>query len=173
MRIPKVNSGEWRSIAPLLPPNHGPGKPRLDDRLILSAFYYAEATRSSLECLPAAYGNPRSLRTRRQRWEADGTLARLMEVGKPVIERMKIGYLNLICGASLSGRQSTSEFFGHGAIPKLPHAQPKAAMRPGSARPRADHLGEHRAPPDDQGHLGDVTSQAPKMRPLPLPGEAA
>jgi transposase len=96
-----VNSDEWRAIAPLLPPNHGPGKARLDDRLMLSAFYYAEATQSSLECLPAAYGNPRSLRTRRQHWEADGTLARLMEVGKPVIERMKIGYLNLICGASL------------------------------------------------------------------------
>ena len=125
MRIPKVNSDEWRSIAPLLPPNHGPGKPRLDDRLMLSAFYYAEATRSSLECLPAAYGNPRSLRTRRQRWEADGTLARLMEVGKPVIERMKIGYLNLICAPRSPVDKARARFSGHGAIPKLPHAQPK------------------------------------------------
>ncbi len=59
-----------------------------DDRLYVSAFYYAEATRSSLESLPAAYGNPRSLRTRRQRWERDGTLSKLMEAGAPVIDRM-------------------------------------------------------------------------------------
>ena len=65
--------------APLLPPTGGPGKPSLDDRLMVSAFFYAEACRCSLDCLPAGYGNPRSLRTRRQRWQADGTMAKLMK----------------------------------------------------------------------------------------------
>ena len=90
-------------------------EPRLNDRLVVSAFYYAAATRCSLESLPPAYGNLRSLRTRRQRWEVDGTLTRLMEVGAPVIERMRHGYLGLILDAS----------FGHGVIPKLPHAAPR------------------------------------------------
>ena len=47
MRIPLITVHEWRSIAPLLPPSNGPGKARHGDRLYVSAFYYAEATRSS------------------------------------------------------------------------------------------------------------------------------
>jgi len=74
MRIPLITADEWRSIAPLLPPTDGPCKARHGDRLYVSAFYYAEATRSSSENLPAAYGNPRLLRTRRQRRERDGVL---------------------------------------------------------------------------------------------------
>jgi transposase len=41
MRLPQVTDREWRLIAPLLPPAHGPGKPRRDDRRYLSAFFYA------------------------------------------------------------------------------------------------------------------------------------
>ena len=95
MRIPLITVHEWRSIAPLLPPTNDPGKARHGDRLYVSAFYYAEATRSSLENLQAAYGNPRLLRTRRQRWERDGVLGKLMEAGGPVIARMKAGYCGL------------------------------------------------------------------------------
>ena len=121
MRIPLITVHEWRSIAPLLPPTNDPGKARHGDRLYVSAFYDAEATRSSLENLPAAYGNPRLLRTRRQRWERDGVLGKLMEAGAPVIARMKAGYLNLIRDAS--DRQNSSELFGRGVIPRLPHME--------------------------------------------------
>ena len=113
MRIPIINSREWNSIAPLVPPAHGPGKPRSDDRLMLSAFFYAAACNCSLESLPPAYGNLRSLRTRRQRWECDGTLGKLMEAGAPVIERMRRGYLGLVRGASIDWKYS-SEFFSRG-----------------------------------------------------------
>jgi hypothetical protein len=124
MRVPMITAREWRAIAPLLPPSGGPGKPRLDDRLMVSAFFYAEATTSALECLPAGYGNPRSLRTRRQRWEADGTLARLMQAGAPVIARMTADYWDLIHGASIEWNNSR-EFFGHGIIPRKPHTEPR------------------------------------------------
>jgi transposase len=124
MRLPQVTAREWQLIAPLLPPTGGPGKPRSDDRLMVSAFFYAAACRCSLDSLPPAYGNPRSLRTRRQRWERDGTLARLMEAGKPVIERMRAGYWGLLRAAPINWDNSR-EFFGRGVIPKLPHAQPK------------------------------------------------
>src|SRR4029450_6561813 len=124
MRLPMINAREWRLISPLLPPTGGPGKPRLDDRLMLSAFYYAQATTSALECLPKAYGNPRSLRTRRRRWEADGTLARLMQAGAPVIARMRADYWDLICDAPIDWNNSR-EFFGRGVIPRLPHTEPR------------------------------------------------
>jgi hypothetical protein len=119
-----IHVAEWKKLAPLLPPAGGPGKPRLDDRLYVSAFFYAEATNSSLECLPAGYGNPRSLRTRKQRWQADGTLAKLMKAGEPVIQRMHNYYWGLIRDATLDWKNS-QEFFGHGPIPRQPHLQPK------------------------------------------------
>ena len=128
MRIPMITDREWRAIAPLLPPTGGPGKPRLDDRRYVSAFFYAAACNCSLEFLPPAYGNARSLRTRRQRWEADGLLARLMEAGQLVIARMHDGYWGLIHDASLDASRdwkNSREFFGRGVIPKLPHAQPR------------------------------------------------
>jgi transposase len=134
MRLPQVTDREWRLIAPLLPPAHGPGKPRRDDRRYLSAFFYAAACNCSLESLPAAYGNARSLRTRRQRWQADGTLARLMEAGAPVIARLRAGYWGLIRDASLDWRNS-SEFFGQGAIPKLPRLQPRGRYAGRQRRP--------------------------------------
>jgi hypothetical protein len=128
MRVPMINAREWKSIAPLLPPNNGPGKPRLDDRLMVSAFFYAAACNCSLDSLPPSYGNPRSLRTRRQRWEADGTLQKLFKAGAPVIARMRAEYSDLLCAASDTGSpdwKHSSEFFGRGVIPKLPHAQPR------------------------------------------------
>ena len=47
-------------------------------------------------------------------------LGKLMEAGGPVIARMKAGYLNLIRAASVD-RQNSSDFFGRGVIPRLPH----------------------------------------------------
>jgi hypothetical protein len=126
MRLPMINSREWKSLAPLLPPTGGPGKPRADDRRYVSAFFYAEATSSSLECLPPGYANPRSLRTRRRRWEADGTLARLMKAGAPVIARMHGDYWDLIRAADSSPDWNNSrEFFGRGVIPRKPHTEPR------------------------------------------------
>jgi transposase len=124
MRIPLITLREWKSISPHLPPTGGPGKPRADDRLMLSGLFYAEATRCSLESLPAGYGNPRSLRTRKLRWERDGTLARLMQAGAPAIKRMHGIYWGLIRDASLDW-QNSREFWGRGIMPKQPHLQPK------------------------------------------------
>ncbi len=127
--LPMIHIREWRKLEPLLPPSVGrPGKPRLDDRLMVSAFFYAEATRSALECLPPAYGNPRSLRTRRQRWLVDGTLAKLMKAGAPVIKRMRSTYWGLLRAAGdidSPDWRSSDEFFGKGVIPRLPRTEPK------------------------------------------------
>jgi transposase len=123
-----IKATEWKLIEPLLPPSEGPGKPRQDDRRYLSAFFYAAACHCSLESLPPAYGDPRSLRTHKHRWEADGTLARLMKAGAPVIARMRAGYWGLIHAASDTGSpdwRTSSEFFGRGVIPRKPHTEPR------------------------------------------------
>jgi len=128
MRLPLITAAEWRSISPHLPPTGGPGKPRSDDRLMLSGLFYSEACRCSLESLPAGYGNARSLRTRKQRWTADGTLPRLMQAGAPVIERMRRGYWGLVRDASDTASpewRNSSEFFGRGVIPRLARLAPK------------------------------------------------
>jgi transposase len=102
MRLPRITNAEWKLIAPLLPPNNGTGRPRQSDRRYCSAFFCAEACQCSLESLPG-YANPRSLRTRRQRWEADGTLAMVMEAGASVIQRMRREYWGKLHSASNVG----------------------------------------------------------------------
>jgi transposase len=128
MRLPMITTSEWRALSAHLPPTHGPGKPRQDDRRYVSAFFYAEACRCSLDSLPAGYGNPRSLRTRRQRWEADGTMARLMKIGAPVIARMRNAYWGELRAASdidSPDWKHSREFFGRGVIPRLPRSEPR------------------------------------------------
>ena len=66
--------------------------------------------------MPAAWlwQPARSLRTRRQRWAADGTLPRLMEAGAPVIRRIRNAYFTRLRAASDSdspGWKTSSEFF--------------------------------------------------------------
>ena len=128
MRLPLINAAEWRAIEPLLPPTGGPGKPRSDDRLMLSGLFYSAATKCSLESLPAGYGNARSLRTRKQRWQTSGTLAKLMEAGQPVIARMHRNYWGAIRENTLSNSvdwSNSREFWGRGVMPKQPHLNPK------------------------------------------------
>ena len=72
---------------------------------------------------PAAYGNARPPHPAR-RWQADGTLARPMEAGAPVIERMRAGYWGLIRDASLDWRNSY-EFIGKGIVPRQPYLGPR------------------------------------------------
>jgi transposase len=51
-----IHVAEWKKLQPLLPPSGGPGKPRSDDRLMLSGLFYSAATKCTLECLPPGYG---------------------------------------------------------------------------------------------------------------------
>jgi transposase len=96
---------------------------------MLSGLFYAEAAKCSLQSLPDGYGNPRSLQTRRQRWQADGTLAKLMKAGAPAIARMHGIYWGAIRERTLDTAvdwQNSSEFWGRGVMPKAPaHMRPR------------------------------------------------
>jgi len=125
MRLPMINAREWRTIAPLLPPTGGVGRPRLDDRRVLSALLYATATECSLQSLPPGYANWHSLQSRRAHWQDLGLWPELLQAGAPTIARMKAVYWGLIRDASFDYRNS-SEFWGRGVMPKRPaHMRPR------------------------------------------------
>jgi hypothetical protein len=59
----------------------------------------------------------------RQRWERDGTLAKLLQAGAPIIARLKNEYWGAIRDASdvsSPNWKPSSAFFGKGLIPRLP-----------------------------------------------------
>jgi transposase len=87
MDIPRLNDAEWRSISTVLPAGRAM-KQRIDDRSICDALLYAAARHCALESLPHRISH-KTLRTRQARWKADGTMVRLMKVGRPAITRMR------------------------------------------------------------------------------------
>jgi transposase len=122
MRVLLLTDAEWEAVAPLLPPTGGPGRPRQDDKVFMSAFAYAAACGCSLDALEG-YGNPRSLRTRWQRWQQAGIAAKLMAAAAPAIKRMQADYWQLVRDAPINWDNS-AEFFGT-AVPKPRHLQPR------------------------------------------------
>jgi transposase len=123
MRLPQVTAAEWRKIEPTLP-KFKTGRPRNDDRFFISAFCWCEATNCTPECLPVGYPNPRSLRVRRLRWQQEGCWDQILTAARPAIARMHRDYWGLIRDASLDWKNST-QFFGRGVIPRLPHTEPR------------------------------------------------
>ena len=86
-----LTDDEWTLIAPILPiPKRGPKRPH--DRIVCAAFLFARAAGVSLESLPIGFPDARFLRTTEARWRRDGTLARLFEIGAPVMARMDRQY---------------------------------------------------------------------------------
>jgi transposase len=71
-----LSEREWQKIKPLLPVFRG-GKPRLNDRLIISGILLSLSTACPWRELPAIYGSPNTLMSRYNRWKKDGTLDRI------------------------------------------------------------------------------------------------
>ena len=88
----KLTDAEWAAIQPILPvPKRGPKRPH--DRSVCAAFLFARAAGVSLESLPVGrFPDSGFLRTTWGRWERDGTLPRLFEVGAAAEARMERAY---------------------------------------------------------------------------------
>ncbi|WP_244501485.1 IS5 family transposase [Sphingomonas gellani] len=68
----------WAVIKPHLP--HGrPGKPRVDDRTVISGILHVLKTGCRWRDVPAAYGPPTTIYNRYNRWAARGIWQRLFE----------------------------------------------------------------------------------------------
>lgn len=68
----------WAEIEPHLP--HGrPGKPRVDDRRVISGILHVLKTGCRWRDVPAAYGPPTTIYNRYNRWAGHGIWQRLFE----------------------------------------------------------------------------------------------
>jgi transposase len=101
--IPTLTDAEWKQIEAVLP-RFKAGRPRQNDRLVIAGFLYAVAAGVSIDALPEAYGNPRSRRTKWQRWRQDGTWDRILRAGKSATERIHKEYHRQIREASFTPR---------------------------------------------------------------------
>ena len=107
---------------------------------MLSGLLYAVAANASVQSLLIAYGNSRSLQTRKQRWTADGTMARLMEAGAPVIERMRNEYWGRVRTPLSSGNQPAKHRPNFSVVARSRDCRtcrPRAATPTGVAEPPA------------------------------------
>ena len=85
---PHLTDVEWAALSPLVKPNKHARA--VDDRVVALAFFLAEVRGVSLEMVGPALGvSGATLRTRRARWLADGTLPKLLEPGAAVTARLR------------------------------------------------------------------------------------
>ena len=72
-----LSDADWHRIEAVLPRSRG-GRPRTDDRLVITGILHSLATGAPFAELEP-YGNPRTLETRFRRWSQDGTLQRICD----------------------------------------------------------------------------------------------
>ena len=88
----ELTDDEWETIRPILPvPKRGPKRPH--DRAVCAAFLFCRAAGVSIESLPLnQFPNSIFLRSTWARWDRDGVLRRLFEVGRKAEKRMERQY---------------------------------------------------------------------------------
>jgi len=72
-----LTDADWHRIEAVLPPSRG-GRPRINDRLIITGLLHSLATGAPFAELEV-YANPSTLETRFRRWDRDGTLQRICD----------------------------------------------------------------------------------------------
>lgn len=77
---PTLTDARWARIAPLLPSGAATGRPPRDARTVLTGILWVIRTGASWSELPAAFGSWSTVHGRYQRWQRDGTWARILEV---------------------------------------------------------------------------------------------
>ena len=117
----KLTDAEWRLIQPILPvPKRGPKRPH--DRAVCAAFLFARAAGVSLESLPLGqFPDWRFLRTTWARWDRDGTLPRLFEIGAPATARMERQYDDHILKLTLDRAEVTGK--ATATLPRWTHVR--------------------------------------------------
>ena len=73
----ELSEAAWARLAPLLPPRKA-GKPRKDDRLVVSGVLWKLATGAPWRDLPERYGPWQSVYTRFRRWTRGGVRDRML-----------------------------------------------------------------------------------------------
>ncbi len=74
----------WKKIEPLLPPpklKKKPGRPRKDDRKIMTAIFYILRTGCQWKALPRSYGASSTVHDRFQEWRKAGVFEMIWKEG--------------------------------------------------------------------------------------------
>ena len=71
-----LTDGQMAKLAPFFPTSHG--KPRVDDRRVLSGIIFINRNGLGWRDAPAAYGPPKTLYSRWKRWSEKGIFARML-----------------------------------------------------------------------------------------------
>ena len=100
-----LSDDAWSRIEPLLP--HGrPGKPRVDDRRVISGILHVLKTGCRWRDCPADYGPYTTIYNRYHRWAGRGIWQRLFEkiaAGGPVPEELSLDSSHVKAHRSASG----------------------------------------------------------------------
>jgi transposase len=90
----EISDELWKKIEPLLPPTEPKkisGRPRKDDRKIMSGIFYIFCTGNQWKSLPRVYGAPSTVHDRFQEWKKAGLFDRMAKAGlleQDIKERM-------------------------------------------------------------------------------------
>jgi len=76
-----LTDAEWKLLGPLLPPEHSGkrGHPYHDHRRVLNGIRWVLRTGAPWADMPERYGSPKTCFDRFQRWQRDGTWARILQ----------------------------------------------------------------------------------------------
>ena len=73
----RLTDVQMERLRPFFPKSRG--KPRVDDRRVLSAIIFIQRNGLMWKHAPAAYGRPKTLYNRWKRWSDKGVFARMMD----------------------------------------------------------------------------------------------
>lgn len=105
-----VSDEAWGTIEPHLPRGR-PGKPRVDDRTVISGILHVLKTGCRWRDLTAAYGPPTTIHNRYNRWSQRGIWQRLFEkvaAAGPVPSELSIDSSNVKAHRSAAGSKRGS-----------------------------------------------------------------
>ena len=100
----------WAAIEPHLPRGR-PGKPRVDDRTVISGILHVLKTGCRWRDVPAAYGAPTTIYNRYNRWAGHGIWQRLFEkvaASGPVPDELSIDSSHVKAHRSAAGSKRGS-----------------------------------------------------------------
>jgi len=80
MRDMELTDKDWNLIAPHLPKQRGPGRPRAQDRKTINGILYVLKTGCRWEDMPADYGAHETCRVRLVTWQAKGVWPKILRV---------------------------------------------------------------------------------------------
>ena len=80
----EISDELWKKIEPLIPPSEPKkisGRPRKDDRKIMSGILYIFRTGSQWKALPRSYGAPSTVHDRFKEWQKAGLFDKMWKAG--------------------------------------------------------------------------------------------